>query len=266
MAVQTPHTSTVEAVSDPVSPPGRTLVFLPAYNEESSVATVVQSVRMELPEVDVLVVDDGSSDSTAAVAREAGARVATLPFNQGLGAALHTGYLVAMRDGYDFCAHLDADGQHPAGELRRILTEVWSERCDLALGSRWHPEQVEVPAAYRPTLARRVGISLFRVLLRLTSGRTFTDTTSGLRAANRRAIALFAHRYQPDFAELESLQRSVREGLRVTEVPVVMLPRLAGKSKITAWQFVFKGLLVVFVGALRRAENRVLPGREEPPC
>ncbi len=237
--------------------PARTLVFVPAYNEETSVAAVVESVRLELPDVDVLVVDDGSDDRTAEVARAAGARVASLPFNQGLGAALHTGYLVAMRDGYEYCAHLDADGQHPPAELRRILTEVWEQRCDLVLGSRWHPGQVAVPAAYRPTIPRRIGIWLFRSLLRLTSGRTFTDTTSGLRAANRRAIALFAHRYQPDFAELESLQRSLREGLTVAEVPVVMLPRVAGKSKIGAWRFVFKGLLVVFVGALRRAEGRL---------
>jgi glycosyltransferase involved in cell wall biosynthesis len=237
--------------------PGPTLVFIPAFNEQSSVATVVESVRLELPDVDVLVVDDGSTDRTAEVARAAGARVASLPFNQGLGAALHTGYLVAMRDGYEYCAHLDADGQHPPAEVRRILAEVWEQRCDLVLGSRWTADQVAIPAAYRPTIPRRIGIWLFRSLLRLTSGRTFTDTTSGLRAANRRAITLFAHRYQPDFAELESLQRSIREGLTVHEVPVVMLPRVAGKSKIGAWQFVFKGLLVVFVGALRRAEGRL---------
>lgn len=239
---------------------GRTLVFVPAFNEETTVGDVVRSVLDEVPEVDVLVVDDGSTDRTAEVARAAGARVASLPFNQGLGAALHTGYLVAARDGYDYCAHLDADGQHPAGELRKLLTQVWDENCDLALGSRYHPVQYELPPVYRPNLARRTGIWLFRGLLKLTSGTEFTDTTSGLRAANRRAIALFAHRYQPDFGELESLQRSVREGLRITEVPVVMLPRAAGNSKITAAHFVFKGLLVVFVGALRRAEHR------EEPC
>ncbi len=91
----------------------RTLVFIPAWNEETSVAAVIAGVRERLPDADVLVVDDGSVDRTAAVAREAGALVASLPFNQGLGAALQTGYLYALRQGYDFCAHLDADGQHP---------------------------------------------------------------------------------------------------------------------------------------------------------
>lgn len=240
-------------------PPGRTLIFVPAFNEEATVGNVVSEIRAGLPNVDVLVIDDGSTDGTAAAARAAGARVASLPFNQGLGAALHTGYLVAFRDGYQFCAHLDADGQHPVSELRRILMEVWKEDCDLALGSRYHPDQFDLLENYQPTLARRVGIALFRRLLTLTCGTSFTDTTSGLRASNRRAIALFAHRYQPDFGELESLQRSVREGLRITEVPVRMLPRVAGSSKITATHFVFKGLLVVSVGALRRRENREWP-------
>src|SRR3954467_12480470 len=99
----------------------RTLVFIPAYNEEESVAAVVAAVHAELPEVDVLVVDDGSSDQTAEVARQSGARVASLPFNQGLGSALQTGYMTALREHYDFCAHLDADGQHPPRELRRLL-------------------------------------------------------------------------------------------------------------------------------------------------
>ena len=97
----------------------RTLVFIPAWNEEASIAAVIADVREHLPEADILVVDDGSTDATAARAREAGALVASLPFNQGLGAALQTGYLYALREGYDCCAHLDADGQHPAERGRR---------------------------------------------------------------------------------------------------------------------------------------------------
>ena len=102
----------------------RMLVFIPAWNEGDAVAGVIRDVRKHLPAVDVLVVDDGSVDGTAARAREAGAVVASLPFNEGLGAALQTGYLYALREGYDFCAHLDADGQHPAGEVARLLEEV----------------------------------------------------------------------------------------------------------------------------------------------
>ena len=101
------------------SPPLRTLVFIPAWNEEASIDAVIADVRAHLPEADILVVDDGSTDATTERARAAGVLVATLPFNQGLGAALQTGYLWALREGYDFCAHLDADGQHPAAEVAR---------------------------------------------------------------------------------------------------------------------------------------------------
>src|SRR3954449_8538658 len=132
----------------------RTLVFIPAWNEEESVATVIGDVRKHLPDADLLVVDDGSTDATAARAREAGALVASLPFNQGLGAALQTGYLYAMREGYGFCAHLDSDGQHPAVEVARMLAEVIADRADLVLGSRYRERGDGKPADaddYRPT-------------------------------------------------------------------------------------------------------------------
>lgn len=225
---------------------------------------VVRQVCERLPQVDVLVVDDGSSDSTSAAAREAGAIVATHPFNQGLGASLHTGYLYARRHDYDFCAHLDADGQHPAGELARLLEAVWRDECDLALGSRYHAPSAEALIEgehYSPTVTRKLGMVVFRSLLTFTTRHRFTDTTSGFRAANRHAIRLFAARYQPDFAELESLQRAVRHGLRIQELQVTMLPRVAGNSKITPLAsafFIFKGLLVVGMGSMRRRESELV--------
>ena len=115
----------------------RTLVFIPAWNEEASIVEVIGDVRKHMPAADLLVVDDGSTDATAASARGAGAVVASLPFNQGLGAALQTGYLYALREGYDCCAHLDADGQHPAGEVVRLLDEIAADRADLVIGSRY---------------------------------------------------------------------------------------------------------------------------------
>jgi glycosyltransferase involved in cell wall biosynthesis len=246
----------------------RTLVFIPAWNEADSVAEVIAGVRERLPEADVLVVDDGSTDATATVASEAGATIASLPFNQGLGAALQTGYLYALREGYDFCAHLDADGQHPPAEVARLLAEVRAGRADLVIGSRYRERRpagggaaaggADEPegdsADYRPTLSRRIGTSVFRFFLTLATRQRFTDTTSGMRAANRRVMALFSAHYSPDFAEIESLQLAVRQGLRVEEVPVRMLERTGGTSFLTPLRsafFIFKGMIVLLVGQFR---------------
>jgi glycosyltransferase involved in cell wall biosynthesis len=232
----------------------RTLVFIPAWNEEASIAEVIGDVRKAMPEADLLVVDDGSADATAERAREAGALVASLPFNQGLGAALQTGYLFALRNGYDACAHLDADGQHPAEEVARLLAEVTADRADLVIGSRYHSGAVAASGDYRASFSRRIGISVFRFFLTLATRQRFTDTTSGMRAANRRVMALFSQHYSPDFAEIESLQLAVREGLRVEELPVRMLERAGGSSFLTPVRsafFIFKGLVVLLVGQFR---------------
>ncbi len=232
----------------------RTLVFIPALNEEGSIGPVVSEVLSCLPDADVLVIDDGSTDTTAEAARGAGAIVAPLPFNQGLGAALQTGYLYALRKGYDFCAHLDADGQHPPPEVVRLLEEVREGRADLAIGSRYSDPSAARSEDYRPTIARRVGSSLFRFFLTAATRQRFTDTTSGMRAANRRVMALFGERYSPDFAEIESLQLAVRQGLRVEELPVRMLARARGRSFLTPLRsvfFIFKGLVVLAVGQFR---------------
>lgn len=232
----------------------RTLIFIPAWNEEASIAEVIAGLRENLPDSDVLVVDDGSVDDTAGRARAAGARVASLPFNQGLGAALQTGYLYALREGYDFCAHLDADGQHPPSEVARLLAEVWEDRADLVIGSRYRDPSAAGTGDYRPTMSRRIGSSVFRFFLTLATRQRFTDTTSGMRAANRRVMSLFGERYSPDFGEIESLQRAVRQGLRVEEVPVRMLERSGGTSFLTPLRsafFIFKSLIVLVVGRFR---------------
>ena len=232
----------------------RTLVFIPAWNEEASIASVISGLEDSLPGADILVVDDGSTDATAANARAAGARVASLPFNQGLGSALQTGYIYALREGYDLCAHLDADGQHPPSEVARLVEEVRLGRADLVIGSRYRDPSSTAVDDYRPTLTRRIGTSVFRFALTLATRQRFTDTTSGMRAANRRVMALFSERYSPDFAELESLQRAVRQGMVVEELPVRMLARQDGSSFLTPLKsafFIFKSLIVLLVGHFR---------------
>jgi glycosyltransferase involved in cell wall biosynthesis len=239
----------------------RTLVFIPAWNEESSITAVIAGVREALPEADVLVVDDGSTDGTVAAARAAGARVASLPFNQGVGAAQQTGYIYALRRGYEICAHLDGDGQHLPTELARLVKEIEDDRADMVIGSRYHDRSLAEEDDYRATFSRRTGQHLFRLIVSLSTRQRFTDTTSGMRAVNREAMTLFSERYSPEFAEVESVQRAVLQGLRVEEVPVRMLTRAEGNSFLTPLRsayYIFKTLVVLLVGQFR---PRVREGR-----
>ena len=232
----------------------RTLVFIPAWNEASSIARVIEAVREALPEADLLVVDDGSSDETAANARQAGALVASLPFNQGVGAAQQTGYIYALRGGYDIAAHLDGDGQHLASELARLVKEIEDDRADMVVGSRYSDPGVAEEDDYRASISRRTGQQLFRLIVSLSTRQRFTDTTSGMRAVNRQAMTLFSERYSPEFAEVESVQRAVLQGLRVEELPVRMLSRAEGRSFLTPLRsafYIFKTLIVLLVGQFR---------------
>jgi glycosyltransferase involved in cell wall biosynthesis len=232
----------------------RTLVFIPAWNEEASIAGVIEGVREALPGADVLVVDDGSTDATAERAREAGARVASLPFNQGVGAAQQTGYIYALRGGYEICAHLDGDGQHMPTELARLVEEIEDGKADMVIGSRYHDRSVAHDDDYRASVTRRTGQHLFRLIVSLSTRQRFTDTTSGMRAVNREAMALFSERYSPEFAEVESVQRAVLQGLTVEELPVRMLSRSEGRSFLTPLRsgfYIFKTLIVLLVGQFR---------------
>jgi len=229
------------------------LVFIPAWNEEQSIEAVIADAREHVPGADVMVVDDGSTDRTPELARRAGALVASLPFNQGVGAAHQTAYIYALRHGYEICGQLDGDGQHPASEVARLIEAV-EEGADLAVGSRFADDVNPDIPEYRSTFARRLGQRLFSLLVSTSTRQTFTDTTSGMRALNVRAMEMFAERYSSEFAEVESLQQAVRAGLTVREVPVHMVPREHGHSFITPLTsafYIFKTLVVLLIGQLR---------------
>jgi glycosyltransferase involved in cell wall biosynthesis len=232
----------------------RTLVFIPALNEEASIAGVIGGVHEHLPDADVLVIDDGSTDATADRAREAGAIVAPLPFNQGVGAAQQTGYLFALHEGYDICAQIDGDGQHPPQELARVVACVRDDDADMAVGSRYLDPDLAREGDYHASPMRELGIRLFRAIVSASTHQRFTDTTSGLRAINRRAMAVLGEGHSPEFADVESLQRAVHQGLRVKEIPVRMLPRAEGSSflgPLHSLYYIYKTLVVLLVGHAR---------------
>jgi glycosyltransferase involved in cell wall biosynthesis len=207
-----------------------TLVFIPAWNEESSLPGVLAEAHSALPEVDLLVVDDGSTDGTAAAARAGGAEVVSFGENRGLRDGIAEGYRQALERGYDYCGRLDADGQHPAAELARMLELVKSDVCDVAVGSRFLPDSGRDGERYRPAPERVVGTSLLRLLMRLRLGQPISDGTSGMYAVNRGALALLADPYVCEAPEVEALVRITDAKLRLMEVPVHMRQREHGES------------------------------------
>ena len=209
-----------------------TLVFIPAWNEEDNLPAVLDGLKAEIPGIDVLVVDDGSTDRTADVAREHGAVVHSLGSNKGLRVGIATGYRWALENDYAFCGRVDADGQHPAQELARLLALVRNDECDVAVGSRFVSGDGYAPYRYRPSPARRLGTGLLRRSVAVVLRRPFGDATSGLYAANAQALPLLAQPYTSGAPEVEALIRLADAGLRVDEVPVNMAPRAGGESKL----------------------------------
>jgi hypothetical protein len=233
-----------------------TVVFIPAWNEERSLPAVLDELRTGLPTADVLVIDDGSTDATAAVAKERGATVVSFGENRGLRAGIAAGYREAHERGYAYCGRVDADGQHPVDELARLLAFVRSDRCDVAVGSRFAEGSDYDTGRYEPSAARRFGIGLLQKAMRARLGRPFHDPTSGMAAVNRAAMPIMAEPYVSGAPEVEALLRLRQAGLRVDEVAVAMRERTHGESKLQGRKAVKLVLTVVgtllFLGWLRR--------------
>ena len=240
----------------------RYLAVIPAYNESQTLRTVIQSVRAEAPFFDILVVDDGSTDRTAAIATRAGVPVLRHPFNLGIGGAVQSGFQYAQENGYDFMVQIDGDGQHRPDQLS-VLIEAMDEdpAIDMVCGSRFMTD-----SGYPAPISRRTGIHLFAVLLSRIVGQRVSDPTSGFRLYNRRAINLFARDYPHDYPEVEAILMVHWHRLRMREVPVQMLQRGGGVSSIRSGKsayYMIKVLLAIFVGLVRRRPVPE-PGEDAP--
>ena len=218
-----------------------TLVFLPAWNEEENLPAVLDELHDVLPDADLLVVDDGSTDGTAEVARAGGAEVVSFGQNRGLPAGIAAGYAYAREHGYDLCGRVDADGQHPVVELERLLERVREGECDVAVGSRFASGEGFAPYRYMPSAPRRFGTALLRRGMRDALRRPFLDGTSGMYAVHAKALPVLAQPYTTEAPEVEALLRLSKTALRVDEVPVEMRERAGGESKLRGK----KSLLVV---------------------
>ncbi len=241
----------------------RSIAVVPAYNEQVTITAVIESLRRWTPEFDIVVVDDGSTDDTSRLAAEAGAAVVRLPFNCGIGGAVQAGFVFARENAYDRMVQVDADGQHDASELHKLVAAMEeSPDVDMVCGSRFLDDDYCYPAP----ISRRTGIHIFALLLSRMVGQRVSDPTSGFRLYNRRAILLFAGDYPHDYPEVEAVLMLHHHRLRMREVPVRMHERGGGVSSIRSGKsayYMVKVLLALFVG-LARARPVPLPGGDAP--
>ena len=241
--------------------PDRRVAIVPAYNEAGAVGAVVTEIRAFDGGLDVVVIDDGSTDQTAAAAAAAGAFVVRLPFNLGIGAAVQTGFKFALEHGYELAVRLDGDGQHDPAELPKLLAVLDRDGADVVVGSRF----VDGRGDQHGSRTRRIGIVFFAWLVSALTRQRVTDTTSGFQALNRRGIAIFAADYPHDYPEVEATVMVHKHRLRLVEVQVQMRERTHGESSITAVQsvyYMFKVTLALLVGMLR---TYAVPAEERRP-
>ena len=228
----------------------RRVAIVPAFNEEACIASVVDELRAFDGGLFIAVVDDGSTDRTAEVARTRGAAVLRLPYNLGIGGCVQTGFRYADEQGFDVAVRVDGDGQHDPAQLGAVLAPVLSGEADICVGSRYRER-----GGYQSSPTRRLGIRILAATVSTLTRQRITDPTSGFQALNRKAIRLFATDYPHDYPEVEALVLLIRHKLRLREVPVEMRPRAGGRSSIRNFGSVYymvKVLLALFVGAFRR--------------
>jgi glycosyltransferase involved in cell wall biosynthesis len=226
------------------------LVVIPAFNEQASIAEVVKETQTVLPDAKVLVVDDGSDDATARVAKIAGAAVLILPFNLGVGGALRAGFRYAVRYDYDVAVQVDGDGQHDPAEIPLLLAAL--EHADLVIGARFAGR-----GEYEARGARRLAMRMFAWSLSRRTNAQLTDTTSGFRAFDRRVIEIFARDYPAEYLgdTIEAVLIANKAGCRITQVPVQMRPRLAGTPSQSAMRstiYLARAAVAVVMSRARR--------------
>lgn len=232
----------LEATTPEASVPPGGVAIVPAFDEEDSIVETLRQLRASVPGVHVVVVDDGSTDRTGELARAAGATVLTMPFNVGIGGALRAGFRYADERGAAWAVQVDADGQHDPAQIPRIVAPI-ADGADLVVGSRFAGH-----STYEAGRVRRRAMSLLTITLRVLSGRSFTDTSSGFRAFSPAALRYFARHYPAEYMEsVEALLMACYAGLRVVEVPVTMRARAAGTASTRRLRLVYHYLRIYAV-------------------
>lgn len=212
----------------------RTIMIIPAYNEEASILKTVETLKNMAPEVDYIIINDGSADATKKICKENALNFIDLPNNLGIGGAVQTGYKYAQELDYDIAIQYDGDGQHDPKYIKELTKEI-ENGADLAIGSRYIGKESE----FQSTFMRRLGKNILSGLIRITTGKTIHDPTSGYRAANKSIINIFAEKYPVDYPEPDTIVEVIKKGYKISEIPVSMNERQGGKSSISAFKSVY---------------------------
>lgn len=228
----------------------KSIVIIPAYNEEKSIVKTVQDICEHAPEFDYVIINDCSTDHTLSVCRKHHLHVLNLPVNLGIGGAVQTGFLYAYKNGYDYAVQFDGDGQHDAQYLQKMRDYMIEQNADMLIGSRFLEKE-----GFQSTGMRRFGIRYFSALIKLLTGQKITDPTSGMRMINRDILAMYSESYPKDYPEPESVVAIINSGKKVMEYPVIMRKRMEGTSSISPLKSVYymiKVSLAIFLEMLRK--------------
>ena len=227
------------------------MIIIPAYNEEKNIRRVVYDIKKEGIKADILVVNDGSKDGTKDMVEECGAYVLDLPTNLGIGGARQAGLIYALENKYNLCIQMDADGQHPANNIKRLIFGLGDN--EIVIGSRFINKQ------YKGSAMRRLGIIILSWVLKIVTKERITDPTSGLRAFRHSCISFLALYYPTDYPEVEPLIHLHWAGFRIREVPAIMKARQSGKSSITPLYYMVKVILAILINCFRKKPKWPLP-------
>lgn len=229
----------------------RTLVIIPAYNEQGNILNTISDIKQNAGDVDYIVINDCSTDNTVDILQANGAHYLNLPVNLGIGGGVQSGYRYAKEHNYDIAIQFDGDGQHMAAYLKDLIAPIERGEADVTIGSRFIKKE-----GFQSSALRRLGINFLSTLIHVLCGVKVLDVTSGMRAVNRDMIAFFADNYSQDYPEPEAILASGLRGARVTEVPVQMRERQSGVSSINFSRSIYYMIKVSLALLLYRASNR----------
>ena len=225
----------------------KTLIIIPAYNEEENIKKVVENIIYHFPQYDYIIVNDGSIDSTAEICKSENYAFLNLPINLGIGGAVQAGYRYAKANDYDVAIQLDGDGQHDISYADQMLMLIGDMKADVVIGSRFLENK-----GFQSSGVRRAGIKILSVLIKICTGVNVNDVTSGFRAVNRKFIDIYSKDYSNDYPEPEAIVSAVMYGGKILEIPVVMNERQGGISSIKFWNSIYYMIKVSLAIVIRR--------------